>query len=203
MISKNQLIRNRGSLILKGTATIVFGLVALAHPGDDIQRMMLPFGILVLLNGLIGIGRSFSFFNPRLPAIKFVLVKGLVESLIGLSAILFLNAAIDFFLVLISLWLILTGLVQAARTKALRPVSGSYRMTRLGGWFEAAFGVLLLVNLRLRWFDPEYELAVFAMLMGGIMIYTYFRIRALKDYLGDRPRKVSCYKDTVYYDRAY
>lgn len=203
MFSKNQLIRNRGSLILKGTATIVFGLVALAHPGEDIQRMMLPFGILVLLNGLIGVCRSFSLLDPRLPINKLLLTKGCSESLIGLGAICFLNAAVGFFLVLISLWLILTGLWQVARSKALKSISDTYAITRLSGWLEVVFGILLLFNIRLQWFDPEYELSIFAMVMGSIMIYTYFRIRSLKGYLGHHPKKITNQKNSVYYDRAY
>jgi len=203
MLTKNQLIRNRGSMVLKGTATIVFGLVALAHPGDDIQRMMLPFGILVLLNGLIGVCRNFSWLYPRLPTKKPLLVKGITESLVGLSALCFLNAKPGFFIVLISLWLIITGLYQSARSKALKPLSDSYLISRLSGYLEAIFGVLLLINIRLQWFDPKYELAVFAILMGSIMIYTYFRIGALKDYLGNYPKKISNRKNSVYYDRAY
>lgn len=203
MFSKHQLIRNRGGLILKGFATSVFGLVALAHPGEDIHQMMLPFGMLVLLNGIISVCQCFSLFRPRMSAKKVVLAKGVIESLIGLSAIVFLNAEPAFFLVLISLWLLLTGLVQVARSKALKPVSDRYQMTLLSGWIESVFGVLLLINIKTQWFDPVYELSILAILMGGIMIYTYFRIRALRDYLGHRPKKLTDYQNTVYYDRAY
>ena len=203
MLSKHQLIRNRGGLILKGVATSVFGLVALAHPGEGIHQMMLPFGMLVILNGIISICQCFSLFGPRMSARKVVLVKGIIESFIGLSTIVFLNAGSVFFLVLISLWLILTGLVQIARSKALKPVSDRYQMIRLSGWIEFVSGVLLLINIKTQWFDPMYELSILAILMGGIMIYTYFRIRALQDYLDHRPKKLTEYQNTVYYDRTY
>ncbi|MFP4091903.1 MAG: DUF308 domain-containing protein [Cyclobacteriaceae bacterium] len=203
MISKNQLIRNRSSLILKGTATIVFGLVALAHPGEDIQRMMLPFGLLVLLSGLIGICRSCFFLKPSLPLSKIIMIKGITESFIGLSALLFLQAEVEFFLVLISLWLILTGMIQAVRARALKSIFDSYLMASLSGWIVAAFGILLLLNINLQWFELQYEVAVFAILMGGMMIYIYFMIRELRDYLGHHPKKTNNRKNTVYYDRAY
>jgi uncharacterized membrane protein HdeD (DUF308 family) len=203
MFSINQLIRNRGSLILKGTAMIVFGLVAFTHPGEAILRMMLPFGLLVLLNGIIGICRSISFFNARLPVNRLLMTKGIAESIIGLSGILFLNTSVTFFLVLISLWLMLTGFVQLKRSQALKPLSSCKILSTLSGITGIFFGCLLLVNLRFEWFAPRYEIASFSLVMGSIMIYTYIRIRELRHYLDHHPKKSGSYKNTVYYDRAY
>lgn len=182
---------------------MVFGLVAFTHPGEAIQRMMLPFGILVLLNGIIGICRSISFFNSRLPVNRLLMTKGAAESIIGLSGILFLNASITYFLVLISIWLMLTGFVQLKRSQALRPLSSCRILTSLSGLTGIIFGCFLIVNLRFEWFAPRYEIATFALVMGSITIYTYIRIRELRHYLDHHPKKVSSYKNTVYYDRAY
>ena len=190
-------------MLLKGVSIIAFGLVALCYPGEEIYTLMPAFGILVIINGLGMRLNSIWFSKSGSKWQKSLLRNGIVEIVIGATALWFTAASITAFWELIAVWAIFTGSIQAIRFSKLNNSTIERQLMMAAGIVSVIFGLFMLVNLWAETVSLTYEVAVFALITGSCMIYTFFRLGKMQDYLRNRPKKLHSRKTTVYYDRAY
>jgi uncharacterized membrane protein HdeD (DUF308 family) len=203
MAIERLLIKSKDGMLLKGISIVAFGLVALCYPGEEIYTMMPAFGILVTINGLAMMLNNIWFFKSDSKWGKSLLRNGIVETLIGTTALWFTVASIPAFWELIALWAIFNGSVQADRFRGLKSRSSERHIMIASGIATIIFGAFILVNLKMEIISFTYEVAIFALIAGSCMIYAFFRLGKMQDYLRDKPRKIHSRKTTVYYDRPY
>lgn len=203
MTIERQLIKSRDGMLLKGISIIAFGLVALWYPGEEIYTLMPAFGVLVTFNGLAMRLNSIWFFKSGSKWQKSLLRNGIVEIVLGATALWFTVASIPAFWELIALWTIFNGSIQADRFRGLKSRSGERHIMVASGIATIIFGVFILVNLKMEIISFTYEVAVFALISGSCIIYAFFRLGKIQNYLRNKPKKLHSRKTTVYYDRAY
>jgi uncharacterized membrane protein HdeD (DUF308 family) len=164
---------------------------------------MPAFGLLVTINGLAMRLNSVWFFKSDSKGGKSLLRNGIVEILIGATTLWFVAASIPAFWALTAVWAIFTGSIQADRFRKLKNRTTERQLMIASGILSVIFGVFMLVNLKVEAVVLTYEVAVFALITGSCMIYTFFRLGKMQQYLRNAPRKIHSRKTTVYYDRAY
>ncbi len=202
MTLEGQLIKNRSSLIYRGLGAITFGLVALCYPGEAIHALTVPFGILLILSGLIIIIRSISLLSGRKNKVHLLLGKGIAELLIGAGALLAKGLGIYIFWELIALWIIVTGIFQVATFNRMKYIMEEWKIMVILGNLAVIFGASILANNSLGVIDPTYEIAIFALFFGSCFIYTFFKLKEGRKYLKNKPIELFQYKSKMTYDQS-
>ena len=190
MSTQHQLIIHRSSLLLKGIGVATFGLVAFCYPGQAIGALMFPFGVLVLLNGLAVVVRNRRHVTNLYHWGHTLFKKGILESLIGLTALASVAASASPFWELIAVWTILTGSIHMIEFAQLRDTLSRWRVFMMAGLSSLLFGMLVAINLIVEVISPTYEVAIFGLLFGSSMIYSYPQLGELRQYLGHHPKRV-------------
>ncbi|MEM8970304.1 MAG: DUF308 domain-containing protein [Bacteroidota bacterium] len=200
---ERQLIKDRDSLLFRGIGAATFGLVALCYPGQALQAMMMPFGILLTISGLVTVAKN---INPLVshqyqecPLSK----KGLAELLLGSLAIVAAAFSVQLFWEILAAWLIITGIANVKRYSDLRERMPAIKVLLIANVLSVLFGLFLVINLLTGLVTLTYEAVGLALLLGGSLFYTYFKLGELQQYMGHRPGKIHSKKMTVYYDRTY
>jgi uncharacterized membrane protein HdeD (DUF308 family) len=189
MSTQNQLIIHRSNMALKGIGVATFGLVALCYPGESINALLLPFGALVTINGAVVIFNNTKYMRGRFRGRSAMFRKGIAELLIGLSAIGSVMMEVAASGALMGLWATLTGIAQATNFYRLRQQMPHWSVVVAAGIFSFLFGLLVAINSVVGMVGLTYEVAAFALLLGGSMFYAYAQLGEIRQYLGNRRPK--------------
>lgn len=200
---ERQLIKERDSLLFRGIGITTFGLVALCYPGQQIHALMMPFGILVTISGLVTVAKNIHPLVSRHYREDPLSKKGLMELAIGGAAVGFALFSVEVFWILLAIWLMMTGITNVSRYSNIISCHPEVKVILVVNVLSVLFGLFLLLNTVIELVLLSYEVAGFALLLGISLIYTYFKLGKLQQYLGHRHRKMDNHQMTVYYDRAY
>ncbi len=190
-------------MVLKGVSIVAFGLVALCYPGEEIYTMMPAFGILATFNGLAIIFNGLWFSKSGSRWKRSLIRNGMIEMLIGATAILCLVLSIPVFMELIAIWAIFTGSIYINRFRKLKNKQFVRGIMVATGIISVVFGAFVLINLQAGLVPFTYEVAIFSLLTGSCTTYAFVRLGKMQEYLRNTPKKIHSRKTTVYYDRAY
>lgn len=111
--------------VMMGIILIVGGVVSIAWPGVTILAIVIIFGITILVGGLARIIGSVVF---RGETWGWLLTIGVVETIIGLGALVWPRATAYVVLMLIGIYAIIAGLVQIMLAFGLRRVGERARL---------------------------------------------------------------------------
>jgi len=105
--------------LLKGVMLIIFGIWLLKSPSENLAKLSILFGVLIIIGGLLEVGLA---FNNRQKHIKWewTLTSGILDILLGA----FLAANPSFILLLItifvSVWLLIRGILTIRQALILK-----------------------------------------------------------------------------------
>ncbi|MEK6480981.1 DUF308 domain-containing protein [Catalinimonas sp. 4WD22] len=201
MTLERQFIKHKSSLIYRGIGAITLGLVALCYPGDAIHALAFPFGVLLLISGLVNIIRYVSYKNNKSSSVFSPIGKGGIELLIGILTLISITVSIDLFWELIAIWIITSGIFQIVTFSKIKQIMEDWKVMTLLGNLAVIFGASMLANNSLKMITPTYELAIFAIFYGSCFIYIYFKLKDKSKYLKNRPVKVIEYKAKAFYEK--
>jgi len=200
---ERQLIKDRDSLLFRGIGITTFGLVALCYPGQQIHALMMPFGILVTISGLVTVAKNIHPLVSRHYREDPLSKKGLMELVIGGAAVGFALFSVAVFWILLATWLMMTGIANVSRYNNIISCHPEVKVILAVNVLSVLLGLFILLNKVMELVPMSYEVAGFALLLGLSSLYTYFKLGKLQQYLGHRPRKINNNQMNVYYDRAY
>ncbi len=153
---------------LKGTVSIVFGIVLIAWPEESLLFLIIAFGIQALAKGAVGLVYAIRLAIARDQWFLVLLESG-VGLALGMALITQPSVSLKTAAVLIGIWMIATGTVHIA--EAYRDASKTRRrLIGAGGLLSVIIGILLVA--------APYETveflhtlsAVQALLIGAIFI---------------------------------
>lgn len=176
MKSQDRLFDYKDGLFLRGISMFAFGLVALWHPGDGIEAMITPFGILVLMNGLATalVGR---FFFSAGSVLRVLSVRhGVLDVLLGSASIFTGILDMAVFPQLLTLWLITTGVFYCFFSLRFIPRLVHPQLISLGA-LHILLGGLYYINHSMEVWSILHPVALMAILLGAFTYYTLNRIR--------------------------
>ena len=177
VIDVDTLARNWWVVLLRGVASIIFGLATLYAPGISAAALVLVFGAYAFADGILAI---ISAIRRRGANDRWwvLLIEGLMGVTVGVVTLLWFEMSALALLHVITAWALVTGGLEIAAAIRLRKVMSGEWLLVLSGIASVAFGVLLML------FPGASALAVilwigaYALVSGVLLIVFSFRLRS-------------------------
>ena len=163
------LARNWGSLVLRGVAGIVFGLILLINPRVSLTLLVYFFGAWALVDGLFAIFASLANRGEE-PRWVALLLAGIAGVLIGVMTFFWPGVTAVVLLFLIGVWAIAVGIGEIVAALRLRKLIDGEWILLLAGLVSVAFGVLLL------FFPGAGALAMIAWIAAAAIVLGILRV---------------------------
>lgn len=169
------------AFILRGVLAIAFGIVVFLFPPPlTITALVLFAGAWMLVDGVFDIIAAFQT-RERERSWWLALLEGVAGIAAGLIALIFPALAAEVFLLLISAWAIVTGVIEIVIAIRMREqISGEFWLA-LAGVASIAFGLLLFLfpvtgALTILWLIGGYAIA-----FGIVLILLGWRLRGINE----------------------
>lgn len=171
------------SFFLRGVVAIVFGFIALFNPGLGLELLIFIVGLFLMLDGIIALivgvfGKSFLF-----------VLEGLVGLCLGFGTYFYTPEALTVFVVLVSIWAVVTGLLEIVMAFEIRRhVSGEIWLL-LSGLISVIFGFLIFINPSLFAYALGLVIGIYAIMFGVFFIALSLRVKNHRAVVKRRKRR--------------
>jgi uncharacterized membrane protein HdeD (DUF308 family) len=170
------LARNWWAVALRGAIGIIFGVVALLLPGLTIASLVLLFAIYMLADGVCDIVSAVRAASAH-GRWGLLLFEGIIDILAGVAALLVPGITVVFFVTLLCVWSIVSGVAMTMAGFRLHATHGRWLLL-LSGLVSVLWGALLLVSpisgaVVLTWW-----LGAYALIFGVMLLVLGFRLRS-------------------------
>ena len=164
--------------LLYGIAAIVFGLAALFMPSQTLRFLLMGFGLLSLVDGVVSL---LSMFRKDVALPSWVLaLYGLISIGFGLWVLMRPEQFGTVFLWLLAAWLILAGFARFLFAVMIRKVVEGEWLLALSGLLAVALGIWFFVNPNVGVVAIALWLGVGALVYGALQIFVALRLRKLQ-----------------------
>jgi uncharacterized membrane protein HdeD (DUF308 family) len=126
--------------IVRGVASVIFGLLTVWRPGASIAALVLVFGVYSLTDGALLLGFAFRYEGRKAPYV----VRGLLSVAAGAVTLIYPGLTALSLYILIGAWAITTGAAELAVAFAIRKEASSVSGLVFAGFVSIAFGAALL-----------------------------------------------------------
>lgn len=176
------------TVILRGIAALLFGIVVLAWPGLAFATLLVMFGVFCLADGVIGIWAAISGGSDHR---WLQLVWALVSVGAGLATLLVPGVTALALLFYIGAWAVTSGVLQIVSAIQLRREIEGEWLLMLNGLLAVVFGLLLFARPGAGAMAIVTILGVFAIASGVALILFGWRARSFLHAAtsGERQRK--------------
>jgi uncharacterized membrane protein HdeD (DUF308 family) len=168
--------RNWWLFLLRGIVAILFGIVALRHPGAAVTAFVLVFGLYAFIDGIIALMGAFAPSATNRWALVLAAVVGIGIGYVTLRAPRITAIALYAY---IAFWAIFEGIALLAFAIQMRKVIAHEGLLIAEGIVQIALGVLLLVLPRAGVMTLVWMVALFAIVMGILSIGLAVRLHRL------------------------
>jgi len=171
----NAVAKTWGMWIVRGLASLLFGVLTIARPGASIAAIVFVYGLYALVDGALLLGFAFRHEGQKAPYV----IRGLIGIAAGLVAFLLPGATALAFYVLIGAWAVTAGAAELAIAIAIR--KDGFRVSGLvvAGLLSLACGVALLVLPVAGVVALISVIAAYAIINGVALVVAGVRIRSL------------------------
>ena len=168
---------NWGVIALRGALAVAFGLYALIAPGLALATLIMVFGAMVLVAGILSIVAGLRRQANQRP-VGAIVVEGIVCIAFGLLALLKPGATAVAWLYVVSGFAVVSGVLHIAAGVRLRREWPGEWVLIFNGILTVVFGILMVLLpwaglLSLIWLIGAYSL-----FFGILLLVTAFRVRA-------------------------
>ncbi|HZW48074.1 MAG TPA: HdeD family acid-resistance protein [Microvirga sp.] len=175
------LARNWWAVALRGVFAVVFALIAFFWPDATILSFVLFFSAYMLVDGVFGIvsGIRAASRNERW---GLLILEGILNILVGVIAFLLPGLTVLFFITLLAVWSLITGVLMIVAAFKLDPAFGRGWLI-FSGIVSVLFGVALLIAPLIGAVVLTWWLGAYALVFGIGLIVLAFKLRSRKDEL--------------------
>jgi uncharacterized membrane protein HdeD (DUF308 family) len=173
------LTRNWWALALRGIFAILFGLAALITPGITLVAIIWLFGAYAVTDGVFAIVAGIRAVERHQRWWPLVL-EGIVDVAAGVAAVSWPALTALLLLYLVSIWAVVTGLLEiAAAIRLRRHVKGEW-MLAVNGVISVLLGVFLIAPPRVGILAVVYWIGAYALIFGVMLLALGLRLRRLQ-----------------------
>jgi uncharacterized membrane protein HdeD (DUF308 family) len=173
------LARNWWAVALRGVFAVIFALIAFFWPGATILSFVLFFSAYMLVDGVFGIVSGIRAAS-RHERWGLLIFEGILNILVGILAFVMPGLTVVFFVTLLAVWSLITGILMIVAAFKLNPDFGRGWLI-FSGVVSVLFGVALLVAPLIGAVVLTWWLGAYAMVFGIALIVLAFKLRSRKD----------------------
>ena len=168
------LAQNWWTLVLRGVAAIIFGILAYIWPGMTFTVLVLFFGAYALWDGVFALIGAFRTGGER----RWMLIlEGIVGIVAGIVTFIWPGAASLAILTIIAAWAIVTGIFEIIAAIRLRAeIEGEWHML-LSGLLSVLFGIALAIWPVAGLVAVTWMIGAYAIIFGILLISLGVRLR--------------------------
>lgn len=171
------LARSWGIWVVRGIASILFGILTVVWPGVSIAAIVLMFGVYALADGVLLLSFGFRLPEGKAPYV----VRGLLSVAAGLITFMYPALTALSLYILIGAWAITAGAAELAIAFAIRKEASNVVGLVLAGLLSIACGIALLALPLAGVIALIGLVAAYATLNGIVLITAGVRIHHLFD----------------------
>lgn len=169
--------RNWWSLVIRGVAGILLGVITIVAPAITFQALVLLFGAYALIDGVTGFAGAWRAARAR-DRWGALLLQGIAGIITAAVTILWPGITALALMLLIAAWAIVTGVLQIiAAIRLRRHISGEWLLA-LGGILSVAFGVLVTIAPLAGALVIAIWVGAYALVFGVLLIGLGFKLRS-------------------------
>jgi uncharacterized membrane protein HdeD (DUF308 family) len=173
------LAQNWWAVALRGVFAIIFALIAFFWPGATILSFVLFFSAYMLVDGIFGIvsGIRAASNNQRW---GLLVLEGILNILVGVIAFIIPGLTVVFFVTLLAVWSLITGILMIVAAFKLNPAYGRGWLI-FSGIVSVLFGVALLIAPLIGAVVLTWWLGAYALAFGVALLILAFKLKGRKD----------------------
>lgn len=166
------------TIMLRGLASVAFGVLAIAYPKITLAIVVTIFGIYALVDGLLGLWGIYRGKSKEATSVP-ALLTALAGIAAGLVCLVFPDFALTYVLLLIGLWNVAAGLLQAIGSIVLRNEIAHGWLLALGGLVGAGLGLLIMLYPADAAVSIIWLIAGTAVMLGLLLVLFAWRLRGV------------------------
>jgi uncharacterized membrane protein HdeD (DUF308 family) len=165
------------TLVLRGVAAVIFGVLTFIWPGVSLFALVLLFGAYAIVNGVIDL-----VLAARKPAGEqrwgSLVFEGIASIVAGVLTLILPGITALALLVVIAVWAIVTGIAQVIAAVRLRKQIRGEWLLALAGVLSIAFGALLVLFPGAGALAVVLWIGAYAIVLGALLIALGVRLRS-------------------------
>jgi uncharacterized membrane protein HdeD (DUF308 family) len=162
------------TLVLRGVAAVIFGILAYVWPGITFTVLVLFFGAYALWDGVFALIAAFrSQAERRWPLV----LEGLVGIAAGVLTFIWPGAATLALLIIIGAWAIVTGIFEIVAAIRLREEIEGEWLLLVSGLLSVLFGIALAIWPAAGLVAVTWLIGAYSIVFGILLIVLGFRLR--------------------------
>ena len=165
---------NWWTLVLRGIAAIIFGVLAYIWPGITFTVLVLFFGAYALWDGIFALIGAFRTQGDRRWAL---ILEGIAGIAAGLVTFFWIGAATLALLLVIGGWAIATGVLEIIAAIRLREEIEGEWLLLLSGLLSILFGIAVAIRPAAGLVAVTWLIGAYAILFGILLVVLGFRLR--------------------------
>jgi uncharacterized membrane protein HdeD (DUF308 family) len=160
-------------LLVRGLASICFGIAALAWPGITLASLVLVYGAYCFADGLTAL---FGGYNMRFWQ---SLIVGAISIGAGLATFFYPGVTALALLYLIATWAVVRGVFEIMAAIRFRKILEREWMLVLAGLASIAFGILVVLNPGAGALSVLWIMGSYALLFGILLVVASLKVKRL------------------------
>ena len=173
------LAQNWWAIALRGVFAILFSLVAFFWPGATILSFVLFFSAYMLVDGVFAIVAAVRAASNH-QRWGLLVLEGIVDILAGIVAFIWPGLTVVFFITLMAVWSLITGILMVVAAFKLDPAYGRGWLI-FSGIVSVLFGIALLVAPLVGAVVLTWWLGAYALVFGITLLVLAFKLKSHKD----------------------
>jgi uncharacterized membrane protein HdeD (DUF308 family) len=173
------LAQNWWAVALRGVFAIVFALIALLSPGATILSLVLFFSAYMLVDGVFGIVSGIRAASNR-QRWGLLILEGVLNILVGIIAFIMPGLTVLFFVTLVAVWSLITGVLMIVAAFKLNPEYGRGWLI-FSGIVSVLFGIALLIAPLVGAVVLTWWLGAYALVFGIGLLVLAFKLKGRRD----------------------
>ena len=173
------LAQNWWAVALRGVFAIIFALIAFFSPSATLLSLALFFSAYMLVDGVFGIvsGVRAASNHQRW---GLLVLEGILNILVGVIAFLMPGLTVLFFVTMVAVWSLITGVLMIVAAFKLNPAYGRGWLI-VSGLVSVLFGIALLVAPLVGAVVLTWWLGAYALAFGVSLLVLAFKLKGRKD----------------------
>jgi uncharacterized membrane protein HdeD (DUF308 family) len=176
MLDGMRVVDHWWAFALRGLAAVIFGVLALAWPGETLTVLVLLWGSFALVDGVLNVIGAFRTGQDHR---WWLLLEGLVGIGAGIGTFVWPGLTALVLVYIIAVWALITGVLAVIAAFRLRRIIHNEWWLVLSGVASLLFGLALVISPSAGALALVWLIATYAIVFGALLLILAFRLRGL------------------------